>query len=550
MRKRFAVAVMAAGLWFGARWVCAQATDPDARCASCHKQIYESWKRTPMANASGPAAQGFIPADFTHAASGVHYRMELDHGQVFLSYERPNAPPDRALSGRQLLLYYLGSGRRGRTWIYQREGYWYEIPINWYAKKHLWDMTPHYLQAASMPFTLPVDPGCLHCHASDVQASMPEARNKFNGPPFPHGGITCEACHGDPTRHLASGGAEPILNPAKLTGLRRESICLECHLEGEVAVVKQGQKLGAFRPGENLFDEAVYFEDGRKIGAEGRATSQWESLLESACKRASGEKMTCTTCHDPHATVAAEDRVAYYRAKCLACHSGLATGHHAENPDCTSCHMPRQPTEDIAHEQVTDHRIQIPGKPFHRANAGGELVAIGGSEPTPRDEGIAWAELALHGDREAGERAMGLLLQAESADPGQASDADLHVNLGFLEEINGDGARAAAEFEKALQADPWNETAGADLAVLDAREGNVRAAVPLLEKVFHDDPGASAAGVDLAVAQCRQGDSDAAAETLRRVLLFSPDDEGARRFSLALAGGKAGCGAAAEKGTR
>lgn len=550
MRRRLVLAVMAAGLLIALRCARAQATDPDARCAGCHEKIYESWKQTPMAKASGPAAQGFIAADFTHAASGVHYRMELDHGQVWLSYERPNAPPDRALSGRQLLLYYLGSGRRGRTWIYQRQGYWYEIPINWYAKKQLWDMTPHYLEAASMPFTLPVDPGCLHCHASDVQASLPEARNKFDGPPFPHGGITCEACHGDATRHVASGGRDAVLDPAKLAGLRRESICLECHLEGEVAVVKQGQKLGAFRPGDNLFDEASYFEDGRKIGPEGRATSQWESLLESACRRASGETMTCTTCHDPHTTVAAENRVAYYRAKCLTCHAGLASGHHAENPDCTSCHMPRQATEDIAHEQVTDHRIQIPGKAFHRAGAADALVAIHGSTPTVRDEGIAWASLALRGDRDAGERAMKLLLQAESADPAQASDADLHVNLGFLEQASGDRDRAADEFGKALKADAWNETAGADLAVLDAREGNFAAAMPLLEKVFHDDPGASAAGVDLAVAQCRQGDSAAAAATLRRVLLFSPDDEGARRFSLALDGGRASCGPVKGAGAR
>lgn len=550
MRRLFVLVLTAAGILPGVCSLQAQSVDPDARCASCHRQIYESWKRTPMARASGPAAQGFIPADFTHAPSGVHYQMQLDHGQVWLSYERPDAPADRALSGRQLLLYYLGSGRRGRTWIYQREGYWYEIPINWYAKKHMWDMTPNFLQAEFMPFTLPVDPGCLHCHASDVQASLPEARNKFAGPPFPHGGITCEACHGDPTRHLAGGGREPILNPAQLTPIRRVSICLECHLEGEVAVVKQGQKLGDFRPGDDLFDEAVYFEDGRKIGAEGRATSQWESLLESACKRASGDRLTCTTCHDPHATVAPENRVAYYRARCLSCHTGLASGHHPENPDCTACHMPRQPTEDIAHEQVTDHRIQIPGKPFHRTGAAAELVPIGGSEPTTRDEGIAWAELALRGDQAAGERALRLLLQAESTDPKQASDADLHENLGFLEQASGDRTRAADEYAQALRADPWNEAAGADLAVLEAREGNFEAALPLLEKVFRDDPGASAAGVDLALAQCREGDALAAAGTLRRVLLFSPDDDSARRFSLALAGGRASCGPAKGAGER
>ena len=41
-------------------------------------------------------------------------------------------------------------------------------------------------------------------------------------------------------------------------------------------------------------------------------------------------------------------------AKC----GGLAKGHHEENPDCTECHMARPPSNDIAHEQVTDHWMQ------------------------------------------------------------------------------------------------------------------------------------------------------------------------------------------------
>lgn len=515
--------------------------DPDAVCASCHRQIYDSWKKTPMAHASGPAAEGFVPADFTHAASGVHYRIYLDKGQVWLSYERPNAPPDRALNGRQLLLFYLGSGRRGRTWLYEREGYWFEIPINWYAKKHIWDMTPHFLNTRAMPFTLPVDPGCLHCHASDVAASLPDARNHYAGLPFPHGGIYCSSCHGDASQHLAQHGRGPILNPARLDPIRRDSVCLECHLEGEVVAIRQGRHLGAFKPGDNLFDYAVYFEDGRKAGAAGRATSQWESLLESACKRASGDRLTCTTCHDPHSAPSPEERVSYYRARCLSCHAGLASGHHSSNPDCTSCHMPRQETQDIAHEQVTDHRIQIPSKPYASPLSSAELVPVGGIHPSPRDEGIAWAQLGFRGDRAAGERAMKLLLEAEASDPAQASDAELHMELGFLEQASGNRERARTEYEEALRADRFNETAAGDLAVLDAQQGDFASAQPLWAAVFQHDPGASAAGIDLAVAQCRLGQPGAAAQTLHRVLLFSPDNETARRLSLALYRGDSQC---------
>ena len=49
--------------------------DPNAACAPCHGAIYERYRKTPMANASGPAADGLTSADFRHAASGIHYKV-------------------------------------------------------------------------------------------------------------------------------------------------------------------------------------------------------------------------------------------------------------------------------------------------------------------------------------------------------------------------------------------------------------------------------------------------------------------------------------------
>src|ERR1022692_1019333 len=52
-------------------------TSPDAVCVTCHQAIYTSYRKTPMARASGPAAEGLLPGEFTHAPSGVHYRLFL-----------------------------------------------------------------------------------------------------------------------------------------------------------------------------------------------------------------------------------------------------------------------------------------------------------------------------------------------------------------------------------------------------------------------------------------------------------------------------------------
>src|ERR1022692_3540042 len=156
--------------------------------------------------------------------------------RVWLSYEREGAKADHELNGRLELKYFLGSGKRGRTYLFEQQGYWFEAPINWYAKKQLWDMTPNYLTTKEMPLTLLVDPGCLHCHASSVAQALSDARNHYAAAPFAHGGITCTACHGDGAKHIASGGKAKMLDIDALQPVLRDSVCLNCHLDRKSVV--------------------------------------------------------------------------------------------------------------------------------------------------------------------------------------------------------------------------------------------------------------------------------------------------------------------------
>ena len=91
--------------------------------------------------------------------------------------------PDHTLNGEQELIYFIGSGQRGRTYLFQKDGYWFESPVNWYSKQRVWDMNPKSLDAREMPFTLKVDAGCLHCHSTGVQSQLGPtitlARNRF-----------------------------------------------------------------------------------------------------------------------------------------------------------------------------------------------------------------------------------------------------------------------------------------------------------------------------------------------------------------------------------
>ncbi len=181
----------------------------------------------------------------------------------------------------------------------------------------------------------------------------------------------------------------------------------------------------------------------------------------------------------------------------------------------------------------------IGGEPAHS----GELVAVRGTADA-RDLGIAYSQLALRGDRQAGERAKRLLREAElslSADAHPLPDADLHTQLGFLDQLGGDTAAAAQEYRLALAANPFDATAMGNTALIEAKAGDLVSAARLWSTVFEQDPAQKAAGFNLAATDCELGDGAAATRVLDRMLLFSPDNQKARQFAAAIADGSHPC---------
>jgi tetratricopeptide (TPR) repeat protein len=219
--------------------------------------------------------------------------------------------------------------------------------------------------------------------------------------------------------------------------------------------------------------------------------------------------------------------------------------HHPEQPDCASCHMPRAGSEDIAHEQVTDHRIQIVNGPSRNPHEGasksGVLVLIGEEKASDRGLGLAYAQMAQRGDRVSGETALALLQKAEALEATTAKDAELHTELGFLEQRAGDIHAADREYRAALAADPDDGTARGDMAVLFAGTSDYATAVRLWQRVFDADPAQAAAGYNLALGQCQLGQKDDAEATLERLLRFAPDNQRARALAVALASGTRVC---------
>ena len=79
---------------------------------------------------------------------------------------------------------------------------------------------------------------------------------------------------------------------------------------------------------------------------------------------ASDGALGCISCHDPHRLPSEKSKVAYYKARCLACHAdrgcalpALDRAERGNEHDCIACHMPRAPTSDIRHLATTLHSI-------------------------------------------------------------------------------------------------------------------------------------------------------------------------------------------------
>src|SRR3984957_3102986 len=155
----------------------ASATAPgNEACAKCPSDLSASYSQTARARASGPAIDQLTPADFTHAASGVHYRVYAENNAAMLAFDRPDDP---AMHGTRRLQYFIGSGHRGRTYLFSLDGFFFESPINWYAQKKVWDTAPAFGDAKFMPMNLPAYPGCLNCHTSASRAPIIGTEKKY-----------------------------------------------------------------------------------------------------------------------------------------------------------------------------------------------------------------------------------------------------------------------------------------------------------------------------------------------------------------------------------
>ncbi len=323
-----------------------------AVCATCHAAKAASQQITPMANTVMHADNSEVLRSHTRMNFAVgRYRYEIQTGAKGSTY----SVTDGDRTSIATLLWAFGTGKVGQSYLFKKgDANFFEARVTYFDTLQNLNFTP--ARALASPKDVeeamyrPVDAAeigrCFGCHttAATIGGTFDE---KSLIP-----GVSCEACHGAGTKHVAAAEAAriagmpdaargTIFNGAQLNPVDAVDFCGACH---------------------------GTFWDVKLSGAKGVTTvkSQPYRLEGSKCWGNGDARLTCVACHNPHEPVARDPSA--YDSVCLGCHmvngARPTAGHHmtgscsVSSKNCVSCHMPKVYVPDM-HYKFTDHRIRI-----------------------------------------------------------------------------------------------------------------------------------------------------------------------------------------------
>lgn len=491
-------------------------------CRSCHQQVYDGYQKTTMGRAFYLPDPGKMNEDWTgnntyyHEPSQRHYEMTQRDDKFFVRRYQLDAQGRQVHELEKQVTHVMGSGARARSYIHQTpDGRMVELPISWYSQENGWGIAPGYDKPKHSGFTRIITNRCMFCHNGYPLGAMKADRPGWDHDPSFRGaipmGIDCQRCHGPGEEHVREASnptsldrlRETITNPARLSVDRQLDVCMQCHMETPFRTPKSVRRFGrsfySYRPGEPLSDYTVHYDYEEGTGHEDDflIVSAAYRLQKSECFKQSGD-MTCTTCHDPHKSLAPVERAAHYRQVCQGCHEG----EHASQPaDCVSCHMPARRTKDVVRVAMTDHLIQ-------RLKPDRDLLAPLKEEA---DENQDWeAGSVIHFPGEEGlsgplRDVYWAIGQAkETADPqavakleaalGKAAvdKPEPYFELAEMQLKQGRTKDAENSYRRVIELDPYFVQAYNNFGNMLADTGRPDEAVPFLRKAIELDDGHSA----------------------------------------------------------
>jgi Tetratricopeptide repeat len=534
----------------------------DEACRSCHGSIYAEFKQTGMGRSvtvpSAEEAQEFAkPLKITN--KNQMYSIYARDGKIVHEESERDAKGNTVFSEAHEIAYSVGAGDVGKSYLIAKGDSLFVSPISYYTRIRGWDLSPGYAEGIFHGFTRRVVDLCVDCHTGWPHL-VPGSSTRFQKPPFKFLTVGCERCHGPGEIHVAERTQDAassvyqeastdlsIVNPRKLQSAVRDDVCAQCHFSGDARVLQPAKDYLDFRPGTPLGDVVAIFSVSPMIkGEHFLALGQFEQLKMSRCWAGSNGRLGCISCHDPHVQLRSDEAVVFFRERCLSCHTtrsctAAITQRQATSPpdNCILCHMPKQPSENIGHSSITDHRIlrnssEVPATLQANASAN-YLDPIYDTKPPASDQmladlrnrALAYSQLAGHFP-ELSTKGLEVLEQAAAALP---TDAEVQAAYGLVLSVasSKEHDRAAQTLQKAIDAGSKSAEVRTYLARLRMQQDQVTAAIELYKQSIQIDPYYTAAYRELAQVYSLLKDDDQAGEMLKSVLQIDPSDEAARQ---------------------
>jgi len=480
-----------------------------AACAGCHAVETAAWTGSHHDLAMAEPTPQTVRGDFSGVrfeGDGMRARFFRDGASYRVETDGPDGRPatyEVAYTfGWRPLQQYLLRFPGGRlqafpvAWDTERERWFFLYPgrsipptdwLHWTRNAQNWNGM------------------CASCHSTNVVKGYDPEKDGY-ATTFSEVDVSCEACHGPGSRHVAWAGAPPAersplegsglpLRTSGITNRQLVELCAPCHARRTELADWDHRRpalLDAQLPA--LLEEGLYHADGQVLEED----FEYGSFVQSRMYRMG---VACTHCHDAHTLKLRREG----NGVCLQCHPAPKyddPAHHGHAREwrgrpsaaalCVSCHMPKSPFM-VVHWRA-DHSIRIPRPDLTRSIGTPNACASAGCHADrPLDWIVRAYDERFGADRaphfgtalaagRAGDPAAAGALASLAGDP-VASTLVRATALSLLGRF--DGAEAAAALDRALASEEplLRRTALAALPFARAEERASRLAALLRDPV-------------------------------------------------------------------
>ena len=344
-------------------------------CIECHTDAYEQWLGSDHDNAMDMATEATVLGDFDDAEfahAGITSRFYRKDAGFYVFTEGPGGEMAefeiQYTFGIEPLQQYLVPFPGGRLQA---------LPVAWDTEREQWfTLTPGSVIAPDdwLHWTRNGQNWngmCAECHSTNLQKNFDAETGTFDTT-WSEIDVSCEACHGPGSRHVAWAEVDPMgrelidnygleVVSSGLDNRQYVDMCAPCHSRrSELPDYDHSQADLLQYHVPSLLDDGLYHPDGQIL----EEVYVWGSFVQSKMFL-NGVK--CGDCHDAHSLALHQEG----NALCAQCHQPGTydtTSHHfhqkvvegepSDGALCIKCHMPEQPYMVIDYR--ADHSLRVP----------------------------------------------------------------------------------------------------------------------------------------------------------------------------------------------